>query len=93
MSGGQADMSAVVASGVWEQIRTDGSDKAWAVLELAADSKTKLEVTASGRCGLDRVRKELREDAVRGEQRPGHAGRGNGARSVGHAAACGWYRS
>ena len=50
----------------WEKIKDDAEPKAWAIFACDETVKNKLVVTASGRCGLDRMYKHLKDEEVRG---------------------------
>jgi hypothetical protein len=53
------------ADAIWAAMRAGTTDKAWFILSINPDDKKKLELTASGRCGLRHIKRFLQDDQVR----------------------------
>lgn len=49
----------------WKRIKEDSDPKCWAIFAVDEAVKNKLVVVSSGRCGLDRMYKHLKDEEVR----------------------------
>jgi len=59
-----ADFSELESTQIWNKIKSNTDSKCWAVFRLDEENKKLLRVASSGRCGLDRVHKHLKDDEI-----------------------------